>query len=44
MGYYSDATVSNNKRRLIQEKFGMNVKFEDFLDLYLQGKLCEEES
>ena len=39
MGYYSDATVSNNKRRLMQEKFGMNVKFEEFLDLYLQGKL-----
>ena len=39
MGYYSDATVSNNKRRLLKEKFGMDVKLEEFLNLYLQGKL-----
>ena len=39
MGYSSDATVSNNKRRLMQERIGMNVKIEQFLDLYLQGKV-----
>ena len=39
MDYYSDATVSNNKRRLIQEKLKLNMKFEDFIKLYLQGNL-----
>ena len=39
MNFRSDATVSNNKRRLIKEKMGLDVKFEEFIELYLRGKL-----
>ena len=39
MNFRSDATVSNNKRRLMKEKMGLDVKFEEFIELYLRGKL-----
>ena len=39
MNYTTAVTVSNNKRRLIQEKIGMKVKFEDFINMYLNGEL-----
>lgn len=39
MNYTTAVTVSNNKRRLIQEKIGLNVKFEEFIRMYLNGDL-----
>ena len=39
MNYTTVVTVSNNKRRLIQEKMGMDVKFEEFINMYLNGDL-----
>ena len=39
MNYTSEVTVSNNKRRLIKEKMGVDMKFEDFIELYLKGKI-----
>lgn len=39
LNYSSAITVSNYKRRLVKERFGMDVKFEDFINMYLEGKL-----
>ena len=39
MGYASDVTVSKNKKRLMKEKIGLEVKIEEFIQLYIQGKL-----
>ena len=39
MNYTSDVTVSKNKKKLLKEKFGLDIKFDDFIQLYLQGKL-----
>jgi len=39
MNYTTVITVSNNKRRLIKDKIGLNVKFEEFIEMYLNGKL-----
>ena len=39
LNFRSDATVSNNKRRLMKEKMGLDVKFEEFIELYLRGKI-----
>ena len=39
MGYISDVTVSKNKKRLIREKFGLDVKFDEFVQLYLEDQL-----
>ncbi len=39
MNYTTAVTVSNNKRRLIQDKIGLNVKFEEFIRMYLNGDL-----
>ena len=39
MNYTSDVTVSNNKRRLIKEKMGLDLKFEEFIELYLKGNI-----
>ena len=39
MDYTNDVTVSNNKRRLMKEKIGLDLKFEEFIHLYLEGKL-----
>ena len=39
MDYTSDVTASKNKKKLLKEKFGLDVKFDDFIQLYLQGKL-----
>ncbi len=39
MNYTSDVTASKNKKKLLAEKIGMDVKFDDFIQLYLQGKL-----
>jgi hypothetical protein len=38
MGYISDVTVSKNKKRLIREKFGLDVKFDEFIHMYLDGQ------
>ena len=39
MNYTSDVTASKNKKKLLKEKFGLDMKFDDFIRLYLQGKL-----
>ena len=39
LNYSSAITVSNYKRRLIKEKIGLDVKFEEFIKLYLDGQL-----
>ena len=37
MNYSSSVTVSNNKRILIKEQMGLDMKFDQFLQLYLDG-------
>ena len=39
MNYTTAVTVSNNKRRLMKEKLGMDVRFDDFIEMYLNGDL-----
>ena len=39
MGYSSVTTVSNYKKRLIKERMGLDMKFEQFLQAYLDGNL-----
>ena len=39
MNYAHDATVSKNKKKLMTDKIGMNVKLEEFIQLYLQNKV-----
>ena len=39
MNYSHDVTVSKNKKKLMKEKIGMDIKLDDFIELYLQGKL-----
>ena len=43
MEYSHDATVSNNKRRLVKEKMKLGVTFDEFLSQYLQGRGLEDE-
>ena len=40
MNYTSIVTVSNNKRRLMKDSLGMDIKLDDFISLYLKGELC----
>ena len=42
MNYTTAVTVSNNKRRLMKEKLGMDIKFNDFIDKYLNGELKQQ--
>lgn len=39
MDYSNAATVSNYKKKLIQDIMGHDMKFEDFIQAYLNGKL-----
>ena len=39
MSLTSDVTVSKYKKRLFSERIGIDVKIDDFIQLYLQGKL-----
>ena len=39
MNYTTAVTVSNNKRRLMKEKLGIDVRFDDFIEMYLNGDL-----
>ena len=39
MNYTHDVTVSKSKKKLISDKIGLDVKFDEFIRLYLQGKL-----
>ncbi len=39
MNYTTAVTVSNNKRRLMKEKLGMDIRFDDFIEMYLNGDL-----
>ncbi len=39
MNYTHDVTVSKNKKKLIKEKIGLDMKFDEFIESYLQGKL-----
>lgn len=39
MNYAHDVTVSKNKKKLMTGKFGLDIKFEDFVQMYLQGEL-----
>ena len=38
MNYANDRTVSNNKKRLLNEKMGLEVKLDEFINAYLQQK------
>jgi hypothetical protein len=39
VNYSSVVTVSNNKRKLIKDVIGLDVSFEEFLQMYLEGVL-----
>ena len=39
MDYTSDVTASKNKKKLLTGKLGVDVKFDEFIQLYIQGKL-----
>ena len=39
MNYTSAVTVSNYKRRLVKEKLGLDIKFEEFIEKYMNGDL-----
>ena len=39
LNYSSAITVSNYKRRLLKDRFGLDVKLEDFINMYLDGKM-----
>ena len=39
MNYTNDVTVSKNKKRIVKEKIGLDIKLEDFINLYLRGEL-----
>lgn len=41
LNYTNAATVSNYKRRLIKEKIGLDVKFGEFIEMYLDGTLTQ---
>ena len=41
MNYTHNTTVSKNKKRLMIEKFGMNIRMEEFIDSYLHGNFRE---
>ena len=42
MNYAHDVTVSKNKKRLMKEKIGLDLKLEDFIQLYLEGNLRKD--
>ena len=39
MKYTSDVSVSKNKKKLMQEKIGLDVKFDEFIQMYLNSQL-----
>ena len=39
MNYTSDVTVSKRKKKLIKERFGLDVKLDEFIQMYLDGQL-----
>ena len=39
MNYTNDVTFSKNKKRILKEKIGLDVKFEDIINMYLRGEL-----
>ena len=39
MNYANDVTVSKNKKKLMKQKLGIDVKLDDFIELYLQDNL-----
>lgn len=39
MNYSSAITVSNYKRSFVKDKLGIDAKFDDYINLYLDGKL-----
>lgn len=39
MNYSHNTTASKNKMKLMREKLGLDGKIDDFIQLYLQGKL-----
>ena len=41
MNYTSAVTVSNYKNRLIKKKIGIDAKFEEFIQMYMDNKLQE---
>ena len=43
MNYSSAVTVSNNKRRLMKEGLGLDIKFEDFINRYLNSDLDNDQ-
>ena len=41
MNYTSAVTVSNYKNRLIKKKIGIDAKFEEFIQMYMENRLQE---
>ena len=41
LDYTNAGTVSNYKRKLIKEKIGRDVKFDEFVKMYLDGRLMQ---
>ncbi len=39
MNYTSAVTVSNNKKRLMRNKIGMDIRVDEFITMYLNGEL-----
>ena len=39
MKYSTAVTVSNNKKRLMRDKIGMDIRVDDFINMYLNGEL-----
>ncbi len=39
MNYTNDVTVSKNKKKLMREQFGLDVKWDEFINMYLNGEL-----
>ena len=37
MNYTNDVTVSKNKKKLFKEKMGLDIKIDDYIQMYLQG-------
>lgn len=39
MGYTNDATVSKNKKKLMTETLGLVITLDEFIEIYIQGKM-----
>jgi hypothetical protein len=44
MNYTNDVTASKRKKNLLSAKMGLNIKLDEFIDMYLEGDLNKIES